>query len=245
MEKTKIAWCASTFNGWIGCTKVSPGCQHCYAETMMDKRYGRVKWGPDGTRKRTSEDNWKKPRAWDRKAKAQGVRQRVFCSSLADVFEDRPELVPWREDLWELIRETPNLDWLLLTKRTENIAAMLPAGGSPPNVWLGTTVENSAAARKRIPILRSIPATVHFLSMEPLLEPIPDLPLDGIEWVIVGGESGAGWRPMDLYWVREIRDRCQDEGVPFFLKQTSGFHPEELPELDGCQWMEVPSPSHS
>lgn len=179
-EQTKIAWCDHTFNPFIGCAKVSPGCANCYAEELMDTRYGRVQWGVNGTRVRTSNSNWKKPYQWNRKAQEEGVRKRVFCASLADVFEDRPELVPWRADLFAMIDATPNLDWLLLTKRPENIKRLWPFGwyedkGGPftwPNVWIGTSVENQEQADKRIPYLLRIPASVRFLSMEPLLGPV-------------------------------------------------------------------------
>src|SRR6266404_3416295 len=122
-ENSKIEWCDHTFNPWIGCQKVSPGCDHCYAEAMMDKRYGRVKWGPHGERKRTSEDNWKKPLVWAKRAN--GHRPRVFCASLADWLDNR--VAPrWRSDLGRLIEDTPELDWLLLTKRPENYEKLAP-----------------------------------------------------------------------------------------------------------------------
>jgi protein gp37 len=124
-ENSKIEWTDHTFNPWIGCTKVSDGCKHCYAEALMDKRYGRVKWGPQGTRQRTSADNWRKPLQWNKQAVKEDKHYRVFCSSLADVFEDNPQLTEWRADLFNLIAETPNLDWLLLTKRPENINRMV------------------------------------------------------------------------------------------------------------------------
>lgn len=174
-------WTDHTFNPWIGCTKVSDGCKFCYAETLMDHRYGKVKWGPAGTRQRTSDANWRKPLQWDRQAKAEGRRYRVFCASLADVFEDRPELVEWRNDLLGLIEDTPSLDWLLLTKRPENINRMiadlrgdcewLSWNGTKErhNIWIGTSVEDQKAADERIPHLLKVPARVRFLSCEPLL----------------------------------------------------------------------------
>ena len=232
MENSNIEWTDHTFNPWMGCTKVSDGCKNCYAETLMDKRYGKVKWGPQGQRVRTSAANWKKPLKWDREAAAAGKRARVFCASLADVFEDKPdqrdEMDKWRTELFQLIQDTPNLDWLLLTKRPENVMEMV--GNVPwyyglPNVWIGTSVENQEQADKRIPALVSIPAAVRFLSMEPLLGPI-DLDLSGsnygihgIDWVIVGGESGPNARPMHPDWARGIRNQCQEAGVPFFFKQ--------------------------
>lgn len=287
-DETKIQWCDRTFNPWIGCTKVSSGCKNCYAETLMDKRYGRVKWGPQGTRQRTSESYWKKPLAWNKQnwmeclvchwrgdvqqvpfvnteeggswtcpncsadGRMEPARQRVFCASLADVFEDYPQattdrgytpgmandLNRWRTALWKLIDQTPNLDWLLLTKRPENVLEMLPfswlpsdLGTFPANVWIGTSVENQETADKRIPELIKIPAAVRFLSCEPLLGPV-DLRLDDcwipedhydlgerLSWVIVGGESGPKARPMNLQWARGIIDQCQAAGVSVFMKQ--------------------------
>lgn len=182
MKDSKIEWTDHTFNPWQGCTRVSPGCRHCYAETMMDKRYGKVKWGPLGKRIRTSADYWKQPLKWNREAAAAGEQRRVFCASLADVFEDKPdqpEMNKWRTELFDLIYETPWLDWLILTKRPENVLRMVPwmfhhpdFFGWPSNVWIGTSVENQEQANKRVPELLRIPATVRFLSCEPLLGPI-------------------------------------------------------------------------
>jgi len=237
-ENSEISWTDHTFNPWLGCTRVSDGCKNCYAETLMDKRFGKVQWGPQGTRQRTSGANWKKPLAWDREAKKEGRRYRVFCASLADVFEDRAELEGWRADLLRLIEQTPNLDWLLLTKRPENVNRMIEraTGLSDSEMWLyanphvavGTSVENQQAADERIPHLLEVPATVRFLSMEPLLGPVTlNLPFysgslwpgDGIGWVIVGGESGPSARPMHPRWVRSIRNECVAAGVPFHFKQ--------------------------
>lgn len=239
MRNSAIEWTDHTFNPWVGCTKVSDGCKHCYAEALMDKRFGRVEWGVNGTRKRTSAANWRDPLKWNRDAQAAGIRQRVFCASLADVFEDRPELAEWRSDLFDLIYSTPHLDWLLLTKRPENVLDMVPANWHawlPANVWIGTSIENQAAADERIPHLLRIPASVRFLSMEPLLGPV-DLDhvvspgsletLRGVQWVIVGGESGTKARPMHPDWVRSIRDQCQADGVPFFFKQWGEWWPHE------------------
>ncbi len=167
---SNIEWCDHTFNPWIGCTKISPACDNCYAEAMMDKRFKRVSWGAKQPRKRTSKRSWREPLKWDRAAAENGLRYRVFCASLADVF-DNSVPADWQEDLWQLIRETPNLDWLLLTKRPQNIAKMLPDdwGHGYANVWLGTTVENQKEAERRIPVLCEIPCRLRFLSCEPLL----------------------------------------------------------------------------
>lgn len=171
-ENTKIQWTDHTFNPWLGCTKISPACAHCYAEGWA-KRSGLVKWG-DHLRRRTSAANWREPLKWNCAAEKAGERRRVFCASLADVFEDREELKPWRYDLFRLIEQTPNLDWLLLTKRPENCLAFVPwMFGAPwPNVWLGATVEDQSYADERIPWLLSCSAVVHFLSCEPLLESV-------------------------------------------------------------------------
>lgn len=174
-DTTKIEWADKTFNPWIGCQKVGPGCDHCYAEAMMADRYGRVEWGPHGSRSQTSAANWKKPLAWDRAAAKAGRRDRVFCASLADVFDNHHSVLPeWRRTLFTLIAHTPNLDWLLLTKRPGNIAEMLPIdwGDGWPNVWLGCTVVNQAEADRDIPKLLAVPAAVHFLSIEPMLGPV-------------------------------------------------------------------------
>lgn len=227
MKYSKIEWTHHTFNPWIGCTKVSAACDHCYAENLMDHRLGRVQWGPHGERKRTSAANWKQPLSWNRAAQKAGDRHRVFCASLADVFDNQ---VPqeWRRDLFDLIDATPSLDWLLLTKRPQNIRRMMPAVNSDPvrpNVWLGTTVENQVEAERRIPVLLEIPARIHFLSCEPLLGPV-DIPLlSRIDWIICGGESGANARPMNPNWARSLRDQCVDKQIPFFFKQWGEWCP--------------------
>lgn len=170
-ENSKIEWCDHTFNPWIGCTKVGPGCDHCYAEQLATSRLG-VPWGPHAERRRTAASSWQLPRRWNRRAARAGIRYRVFCASLADVF-DKAVPPEWRADLFALIRETPYLDWLLVTKRIGNAAAMIEAaGGMPDNVWLGATIVNQAEADRDIPKLLATPAPVRFLSMEPLLGPV-------------------------------------------------------------------------
>lgn len=179
-EKTAISWCDHTFNPWIGCMKVSPACDGCYAENLMATRYKRVQWGAPGqgagTRERTSAGNWSKPRAWDRKAAAAGTRPFVFCASLADVFDNQVDEA-WRIDLFNLIAATPHLVWLLLTKRPQNIVWMAEeAGGLPPNVALGTTAEDQERWDLCIPELAAAKAATGalftFASCEPLLRPI-------------------------------------------------------------------------
>jgi len=219
MRATSIEWTNNTFNPWIGCTKVSEGCANCYAEMLMDTRYGRVKWGKGNPRHLTN--TWKQPLAWNRAAEQQGIRKRVFCASLADVFDAE---VPkaWRTSLWSLIRDCSNLDWQLLTKRPENIEKFLPDNWNMKDfshVWLGTTVENQKRADERVEILTTIPASIHFLSAEPLLGPIEFKSLEHIEWVIVGGESGHGARSMDMGWAMDIVQQCADNGIACFVKQ--------------------------
>ena len=244
-ENSKIEWCHHTFNPWTGCTKIGPGCDHCYAEGWA-KRSGIVQWGPGAERRRTSEANWRQPAKWNTEAARLGVRYRVFCASLADVFDNEAPAA-WRADLFDLIAMTPHLDWLLVTKRIGNVRQMIPDRWSvcmPPNLWLGITVVNQAEADRDIPKLLGLKVSVRFLSMEPLLGPV-DLrfhvfseptgnfrthagkrqmelrkPVDGgLHWVIVGGESGPGARPMHPQWARDLRDQCAEAGVPFLFKQ--------------------------
>lgn len=329
MNNSKIEWTDHTFNPWIGCMKVSEGCKNCYAETDMDKRRNRAKWGPCGTRSVTSYMYWRKVLSWNREASKLGKPQKVFCASLADVFEDwdghvvdsKGEPLCWndrlcdsdivfegkidrngggyqftdcddippfshypisrltketssqefmeydkwlplslqtiRQHLSHLIERTPNLYWLLLTKRPENIINMVPDHWKrkfPPNVWIGTSVENQEAANERIPHLLKVPASVRFLSCEPLLGPVdlmypesiwPNGPemccsgnmcgcmgqptepplIHGISWVIVGGESGHGARPVHPTWIREIRNQCKNTRTAFFFKQFGDWLP--------------------
>ncbi|WP_321574909.1 phage Gp37/Gp68 family protein [Burkholderia sp. BE17] len=271
----------------MGCTKVSPGCDHCYAEQLMDKRMHKVVWGPHGERVRTSAATWRQPLRWNAQHAeffaAHGRRQRVFCASLADVFDNA---VPdaWRADLIDLIWNTPHLDWLLLTKRIGNAGPMITRalelagrGVNTPwpwtNVWLGATIVNQAEADRDIEKLLMTPARRRFLSMEPLLGPVDlrawfdptgvccmremqsceDCPADApwihgptteyaedgtgfsspeIDWVIVGGESGPGARPMQPEWARDLRDQCTAYGVPFLFKQWGEWADHDQPGVD-------------
>lgn len=293
-DVTKIEWCDSTFNPWIGCTKVSPACDHCYAAVSTPARALGIEWGHGQPRRRTSPSNWRLPLRWNAKpfwqcdrcglraehpmvAQCLGpersqhiwqpARRRVFCASLADVFDN--EVDPqWRADLFALIEKTPNLDWLLLTKRIGNVAKMAPVswvggpvqhgpdptnihGGWPANVWLGATICSQAEADRDIPKLLAVRAAVRFLSIEPLLGAVdiawalgnraviangflrrgmfsPGLEtLRPLDWIIVGGESGAGARPMHPEWVRSLRDQCATAGVPFLFKQWGAWAPSE------------------
>jgi protein gp37 len=286
-ENTKIEWCDHTFNPWIGCAKVSAGCANCYAE----REDGRRHWTPEGfgkgkPRKRTSAANWRLPLKWDKAAGLSpehvfdGVpqrRPRVFCGSLCDWLDDEVD-IKWFADLLALISWTPNLDWLLLSKRPGNFWGRMTearggefslvidsfidewmSGDSPKNVLIGATVENQEMAGKRIPELLKIPARARFLSCEPLLGAVDlEVPtcgecgsqntescishidkvckdcggiatatsfMEGIDWVICGGESGPRARPMHPGWARSLRYQCKNAGVPFFFKQWGEWLP--------------------
>jgi len=284
-ENTKIQWADHTFNPWMGCTKVAEGCKHCYAEDLMDTRYGKVAWGPNGTRVRTSSANWAKVRTWNRRAAEKGVVETVFCASLADVFEDwdgsvdnstgqslEATMNDVRRDLFALIDECPNLRFLLLTKRPGNIRRMWPDrtgkfcdvdvcdraapdgvicadgecdmenGVRPayrPNVALIYSASTQADLEAGIGDLlacRDLVPTLG-LSLEPLVGPVnitrirevgglAEPCVDGLDWVIVGGESGHGARPCNVEWIRDIVRQCRDAGVPCFVKQL-GSRPEK------------------
>lgn len=286
---SKIEWTDHTYNPWRGCAKVSPGCAHCYAEALDNFRDGGGHWGKGKPRIRASEATRKEPLKWNKFGIGQTERARVFSLSRGDWLDDEVP-IEWLADLLRMIHETPELDWLLLTKRPENWRARAVAAcenawtrscdantqterealksvcrflekwvdGEPPgNVWIGTSVENQEEADTRIPELVKIPAKVRFLSVEPMLgavdlnqwlyEPcvnardglpmdqetgqreccrkcdftgISNDPDDKVHWVICGGESGPGKRPMDLAWARALRDQCAAAQVPFFMKQV-------------------------
>jgi protein gp37 len=224
-ERSKIAWTDFTFNPWIGCTKVSPACANCYAERENNFRHWNdAGWGKGKPRKRTSVSTWKMPLKWNRQASKDKTTYKVFCASLADVFDDEvPE--EWRKDLWELVAKCKNLIFLILTKRPENITKMIPWTKDAPwtNVWLGVTAEDKKRLAERYPILLKAPAVIRFISAEPLLEKVEacEALYAGIDWVIVGGESGSKARSMPMEWARSIHSCCQNSGKAFFMKQLS------------------------
>lgn len=229
---TKIGWAHHTFNPWIGCTRVSPACDNCYAARSPGAIFNNVLWGPGEPRHRTT-TSWEKPPRWNRKAEKLGIRYRVFCASLADVF-DTEVPVQWRAQLFDMVEHTPHLDWLLLTKRpSEAWKYFKDSGRDWPNVWLGTTVENNQTARARIGFLAKTPNVAkRFLSMEPLLEDVDleehsDL-AESFDWIIVGGESGPKHRPFDADHARSVRDFCTAYGIAFFMKQMAGNNQEAL-----------------
>ncbi len=232
---TKIEWADHTFSPWWGCTRVSEACRFCYAESWA-KRWG-TGWGPEADRRFFPDKHWNEPRKWNRKAERDSVRRRVFCASMADVFEKREDLVEHRERLWKLIDETPHLIWMLLTKRPENILEMIPQAWikkAPATVWYGTTIEENKHVIDRIDALANVPAIVRFLSCEPMIGPL-ELGLagtrpktwrmgygpvaDAIHWVIAGGESGPKARPMNPEWPGALQRECAEFDVPFLFKQ--------------------------
>ena len=230
-ENSKIEWTTHTFNPWIGCMKVSPACDHCYAEAMMDTRYGRVRWGAGEDRQRTSASNWALPRRWNKAAPMEGIRPFVFCASLADVFDNEVDPA-WRRDLFTLIGQTPNLVWLLLTKRIGNALKMTdPAACNPllpSNVGIGATLANQEEydrdRMKLADVARVCQPLFTFASIEPMLGPVI-LDKNAPDWIICGGESGRGAREMDPQWARDLRDGARRFGRAFFMKQMTGKKP--------------------
>jgi len=225
-KNSRIEWTTHTFNPWWGCVKMSPACKHCYAESWA-KRVGEDVWGHRAPRRFFGDKHWAEPLKWNAEALAAGVRARVFCASMADVFENRDDLDSWREKLWALIEATPALDWLLLTKRPDLVLAKTPWGDAwPQNIWLGTTAENQVWAAKRLPELEKIPAIVRFISAEPLLGPL-DITAwsDHIDWVITGGESGPKARPSSPSWFRDVLNQCMAADIPFHFKQWGDWAP--------------------
>jgi protein gp37 len=252
----------ATFNPWWGCEKVSPACKFCYAEYFSDVRYKNNHWGPGSTRREFGDKHWNEPLKWNRMAKEAGIQLKVFCGSMCDWAEDHPDVEQWRQRLFQLIEATPHLIWLLLTKRPENIMRFIPNGWKlvkQHNVWFGTTVENQQEANKRIPELWKVPAHIRFLSMEPLLGPVdisegaikcysvptrytndatgiewtdPGDKFIGLDWVIVGGESGTqkGVRPTHPAWVLDLLRQCKESKTPFFFKQWGEYVPMKYVE---------------
>lgn len=229
MAKTSsIAWTHGTFNPVRGCSKVSESCRYCYAEVWA-KRTGKVIWGEDAEREQASESYWRQPLKWNAEAAASGKPFRVFCASLADVCEDHPSWVAPRARLMRLIEYTPALTWLLCTKRPENFGRFFGVRWGahwPKNVWALTTVEDNKQAKLRLPHLLKVPANVLGVSYEPALELVrfePWLqgsdPIRGIDWLIVGGESGAHARPFNIDWAKYAVDDCRASGATPFVKQ--------------------------
>lgn len=239
---TGIGWTNSTINFWIGCKKVSPGCKHCYAESLVTGRMARPFWPPW----RTTTAYWRQPYQWKE-------HRMIFTCSLSDFFvgaeEGAPDVDAWRMDAWKVIKETPQHTWQILTKRPELIRKKLPPDWGPegyPNVWLGATVEMQMYAEERIASLLDVPAALHYVSAEPALTKLDLSRYLGptkVAWVILGGESQKGARPMDPEWARMLRDQARDAKVPFFFKQIGGYPDAQAHEkalLDGALYTEMP-----
>lgn len=241
-KDSAIEWTHHTFNPWWGCTKVSPGCKYCYAETWA-RRVGQMLWGARAPRRQLSEAYWRQPLAWNAEAERIGQRRRVFCASMADVFEDRRDLDANRERLWALIAATPKLDWLLLTKRPHKVSELSPYGDEwPENIWLGATAENQKWLERRMAELSQLKARVLFLSCEPLLGPldfsawVADAAHGSrrlLDWVIAGGESGHYARTAHPDWFRSIRDQCVAAGIRFHFKQWGNWRPMAAGQVNG------------
>lgn len=234
-DRSAIEWTEATWNPVTGCDKVSPGCDNCYAETFAERWRG----VPDHPYKQGFDlrfwpERIDQPRRW-RKPRV------IFVNSMSDLFHQR---VPasFVERVLETIRATPQHTYQVLTKRPAKMASVIrQLQPEPlPNLWLGTSIESDDFTW-RADALRDTPAAVRFLSLEPLLGPVPSLDLSGIGWVIVGGESGPGHRPMEPGWVAEIRNQCVSREVPFFFKQWGGRYPKAGGrELAGRTWDEMP-----
>lgn len=227
-EKTNISWADATFNPWIGCTRVSPACDFCYAARENQQRKWVAEWGTGVPRHRTSIQNWNLPLRWNRKAALTGYRPRVFCASLSD-WLDKEVPHEWRLDLFDLWRATPALRWMPLTKRIGNAKKMLPPDWPFPNVGLMSTLENQEVWDRDFPKLMAVPAPWHGVSCEPLLGKI-DIGDARPDWIISGGESGPHHRPLDMDAVRQLRDQCGRNDVAFHHKQNGGHRGKDT----GC-----------
>lgn len=235
-ENTAISWAHDTFNPWEGCTRISPACDNCYAAARA-ARFGNADlWA--GELRRTSAVNWKQPIRWDFEAAVFGGPRRVFCASLADVFDNQAPQA-WRDDLWALIEATPNLTWMLLTKRPQKIVDMVPPAwliNPPANVWYGATIENRATLVQRAHHLADVPARLRFWSCEPLLEDLGDVrgyldsgAVGSVRLIIGGGESGARARPPHPDWFRSLHRQCGEMDAAFHLKQWGQWAPAGAP----------------
>jgi protein gp37 len=240
--KTGIEWTEVTWNPTTGCDRTSPGCDHCYAMTLAKrlKAMGQAKYQNDGS-PRTSgpgfgltvhESALNLPVSWS-------VPRMVFVNSMSDLFHDDVPL-EFIKRVFSVIEKTPQHTYQLLTKRSRRLRRVSGQLSWPPNLWMGVSVESDRYLF-RANDLRAVPAAIRFLSVEPLLGPLPELDLTGIDWVITGGESGPGARPIQLEWVTNIRDICKKDGVAFFFKQWGGRTPKAGGrDLEGRTWDELP-----
>jgi len=235
-QNTAIEWTETTWNPLTGCTKISPGCTHCYAERMSLRlrAMGQANYA-NGFDLTMHDHMLERPLSWRRP-------QRVFVNSMSDLFHaDVPE--DFIRRVFDVMERAHWHRFQVLTKRAERLEELAPRLPWPGNVWMGVSVERADYAW-RIDHLRTVPARVRFLSLEPLLGPLPGLDWSGIHWAIVGGESGPGARPLDLDWVRDLRDQCNAAGVCYFFKQVGGVDKSKTGrELDGRTWDEIPNPT--
>jgi protein gp37 len=237
-DRSQIEWTEATWNPVRGCTKVSPGCKNCYAETFAERFRG-VPGHPfeQGFDLRLVPGALELPLRWRR-------GRRIFVNSMSDLFHEEVE-DSYIQRVFDVMHRAPQHQFQVLTKRAARMLEFCRRYSVPANVWMGVSVE-SAAYRGRIAVLRRVPAKLRFLSLEPLLGPVGRLGLKGIHWVIVGGESGAGARPMLAEWVRDIRHQCVQARVPFFFKQWGGVHKSwEGRVLDGRTWDAMPNGANS
>lgn len=235
-ENSKIGWTHNTFNPVWGCEKIDQECRFCYAETLSH-RWGFDVWGSEkNTERRTFGDkHWNEPLKWDEEAQETHEIKRVFCGSMCDIMEDHSVYENVRPRLFSMIQATENLNWLLLTKRPDNFMTYLPSSWivkPRSNVWLGTSVGYNGS-KSRIELLKRTPAHIHFLSCEPLLDnlKLTDDDLQGIDWVIIGGESGAKHRPCEIGWIEDIVEACQRNNIAVFVKQL-GSHLAKIHKLN-------------
>lgn len=235
--KSGIEWTEATWNPVTGCSKVSPGCGHCYAETLSRRfRWTSAPWTPANAEEnvRLRPDRLNQPLRWARP-------RMIFVNSMSDLFH---ELVPmgYLRGVFDVMAQAEHHTFQILTKRHERLAALAPELDWPPNVWVGVSIENNRWT-VRAEALPEVPASVRFVSAEPLLGPLESLDLTFIDWLIVGGESGPCHRPIHVEWVRQLRDRCKDEGVSFFFKQWGGRTSKARGRvLDDREWSELPTP---
>ena len=232
--RSGIEWTEATWNPVTGCTKISPGCKYCYAERMANRlRMMGQRNYVRGFRLMLQPQMLERPLQWKRP-------QTIFVNSMSDLFH--PEVpIPFIQEVFAVMERAHWHRFQVLTKRAERLAELAPVLNWPPHVWIGVSVENDLYI-PRIDQLREVPASIRFLSLEPLLGPLPDLDLRGIQWVIVGGESGPRARPMEPEWATEIRDQCVRAAVPFFFKQWGGSNRKAAGRrLDGREWNQMPT----
>lgn len=236
-EKTSIEWCDFTFNPWWGCQRISPGCLHCYADREATRHGFPGQFAATAPHREFGTAHWNEPLKWAKKAAREGIRRRAFCASMADVGEDHPVAEANRPRLWKLMEDTPELDWMLLTKRVSTAQEWLPERWLkkwPAHVWFGFSAEDQKRWDERWPFAREVSAAVRFCSYEPALGPVDFTPLAGLHLLIAGGESGPGARPSHPDWFRSARDQAVAAGVAFHFKQWGEYRRMEAQPQPAC-----------